>query len=302
MSDLILYHYKLSPFSQKIRSMLGYAGMDWRSVLVRPMPPRPGLQELAGGYRKIPVAQVGADVFCDTASIARLIAGRAGKPELAIENCREAAQQFARRTDLDIFFAIVAVAGPGLLGAVRRETSWLGALQFLGDRLSLLRKSAFKPAMGKQAMRLLKEHLASMEKMLVQDFLFGDQPCAADFSAYHSLWFLIEQAGKDVLGTSPRLRSWLVRMRAFGDGHSTEIPLEDALDIARDNEAAELPPAPSDAGRKVAIGPIDYARDPVEGVLLAEERHGWIVGHDHPRVGRVHLHFPKHGYALSDRQ
>ncbi|HBC20217.1 MAG TPA: glutathione S-transferase family protein, partial [Alcanivorax sp.] len=53
MSDLILHHYALSPFSEKVRAMLGYAGLDWQSVTVREMPPRPMLAPLAGGYRKI---------------------------------------------------------------------------------------------------------------------------------------------------------------------------------------------------------------------------------------------------------
>lgn len=70
MSEFILHHYVLSPFSTKIRAMLGQAGLDWRSAITREMPPRPVLEVLAGGYRKIPVAQIGADVFCDTRVIA----------------------------------------------------------------------------------------------------------------------------------------------------------------------------------------------------------------------------------------
>lgn len=32
MSDFISHHYSMSPFSEKIRLMLGYAGIDWLSV------------------------------------------------------------------------------------------------------------------------------------------------------------------------------------------------------------------------------------------------------------------------------
>jgi len=62
MSDMILYHHALSPYSEKIRAMLGYAGMRWESVIVPEMPPRPQLDRLAGGYRRVPVAQIGADI------------------------------------------------------------------------------------------------------------------------------------------------------------------------------------------------------------------------------------------------
>jgi len=85
MTDLILHHYPMSPFSQKTRSMLGYANLPWQSVITREMLPRPHLQTLAGGYRKIPVAQIGADIFCDSHSIASEIARLSDKPELALE-------------------------------------------------------------------------------------------------------------------------------------------------------------------------------------------------------------------------
>ena len=74
MNSLILHHYTMSPFSQKIRSMLGYTGIQWQSVITREMPPRPLLETLTGGYRKIPMAQIGADIFVDTRTIAAEIA------------------------------------------------------------------------------------------------------------------------------------------------------------------------------------------------------------------------------------
>ena len=40
MSELILHHYTLSPFSEKARAMFGYAGLEWQSVTVAEMPPR----------------------------------------------------------------------------------------------------------------------------------------------------------------------------------------------------------------------------------------------------------------------
>ncbi|MFN2361014.1 MAG: glutathione S-transferase N-terminal domain-containing protein, partial [Marinobacter sp.] len=46
MQDFILYHYAMSPFSEKIRVMLGYAGLSWQSVTVKEMPPRPVLSIL----------------------------------------------------------------------------------------------------------------------------------------------------------------------------------------------------------------------------------------------------------------
>ncbi|PSJ19446.1 glutathione S-transferase, partial [Halomonas sp. ND22Bw] len=69
MPDLILHHYATSPFSEKIRLVLGYKKLAWRSVIVPQIMPKPDVLPLTGGYRKTPFLQVGADIYCDTALI-----------------------------------------------------------------------------------------------------------------------------------------------------------------------------------------------------------------------------------------
>ena len=71
MSDIIFHHYALSPFSEKIRRILAYKKLAWHAVDQPLMMPKPDLIALTGGYRRIPVLQMGADVYCDTALIAR---------------------------------------------------------------------------------------------------------------------------------------------------------------------------------------------------------------------------------------
>ena len=68
---IILHHYDASPYAEKIRLMFGLKGMRWHSVLSPEQPPRPNVDPLSGGYRRIPIAQIGADVFCDTFGLAR---------------------------------------------------------------------------------------------------------------------------------------------------------------------------------------------------------------------------------------
>ena len=43
MNELILHHYRASPFSEKVRLMLGFKGLAWRSVIVPPVMPKPDL-------------------------------------------------------------------------------------------------------------------------------------------------------------------------------------------------------------------------------------------------------------------
>ena len=82
MQTLILHHYDGSPFSEKLRLILGYKNLDWLSVKLPVIMPKPELTALTGGYRKTPVVQVGADVYCDSALIASLLEAREPTPTL----------------------------------------------------------------------------------------------------------------------------------------------------------------------------------------------------------------------------
>ncbi|MEX2473952.1 glutathione S-transferase family protein [Marinobacter sp.] len=302
MHELILYHYAMSPFSEKARAMLGYAGLSWQSVTVKEIPPRPVIDALAGGYRKIPVAQLGADVFCDTRSVAREIARLSGKNELILEQQPRDVQDFVRETDLKVFLACVVAASDGrLLKKLVRETSLFATFRFLKDRISMGRNSRVKALKGPQAKARVLAHLAQMESMLEQDFLFGTSPCIADFSAYHGLWFVCELAGKPWLRDYPRVRAWMERMKGFGHGQRSEITGDQALDVARNNTPRALEAASEHklTGQSVEIAPDDYGRDPVRGILLFGDDQSTIVRREHARTGVVHVHFPAEGFAIT---
>lgn len=305
MADLILYHYPLSPFSEKVRSLLGYAGIPWHSVTVREMPPRPELEALAGGYRKIPVAQVGADVFCDTRTIAREIARLASKPELILERQPLEIQQFVEQVDLEIFLAAVVYAsGPGVLWKLIKTTSPLHAARFLKDRIEIGRKARVPAVSPSRARQVFQQHLERMEGMLTRPFLFGDKPCIADFSAYHSLWFVAEVAGKPVLKGLPAVSAWMKRMHSFGHGDSYTMDSEEALGIAQQSAPRDINQPGLETqlyGQTVSVAPTDYGRDPVVGQLVHASDDEWVIAHTHPRVGQVHLHFPRAGFKLAAR-
>ncbi|MDX1803271.1 MAG: glutathione S-transferase family protein [Alcanivorax sp.] len=301
MSELILHHYPLSPFSEKIRAMLGYTGLGWQSVIVSERPPRPLLAPLAGGYRKIPVAQIGADVFCDTRTISREIARLSGRPELSLEHVSKAEREFVEDTDLEVFLACILSAGSfALLRKVVKESSLLELGRVLLDRISMGRKARVKAMTPGQARRRVRRHMAHMENLLTRDFLFGSQPSIADFSAYHSLWFLCDLAEKPWLDDFPIVAAWMERMRAFGHGQPVEISAEQAL-VA----AAEAIPRPLSVdsgepllGQPVSIAPVDYGREPVTGVLVGSHRHGWVVSRKDDELGDIHVHLPRQGFVM----
>ena len=79
---IILHHFKESPFSEKVRVIFGLKNIAWTSVLISRIMPRPDLMPLTGGYRRTPVMQIGADIYCDTQRIIRELEHRFPAPTL----------------------------------------------------------------------------------------------------------------------------------------------------------------------------------------------------------------------------
>ncbi|MDI9244766.1 glutathione S-transferase family protein [Marinobacter sp. CHS3-4] len=301
MQDLILYHYSMSPFSEKIRAMLGYSGVPWQSITVREMPPRKVLSILAGGYRKVPVAQIGADIFCDTRTISDELARIGNKPELSLANQPQDVHDFVKKTDLEIFFAcVLSASDKSMLKKLVKETSLWNTFLFLRDRIAMGKSSRVRTARRPKAKAMVLEHMANMEQMLTQDFLFGDKPCIADFSAYHGLWFVSDLGEKKWVEEYPKVKAWLARMKTFGHGDPKTIKDKQGLDEAK---AASPRPTPSEStdgltGHQVTVAPDDYARDPVTGTLVFADDQRIIISRTHKRVGEVHVHFPRQGFTL----
>ncbi|MDE1951036.1 MAG: glutathione S-transferase N-terminal domain-containing protein, partial [Burkholderiales bacterium] len=109
MTELILHQYEGSPFAEKARLMLGFKGLAWRAVAIPQIMPKPDLVALTGGYRKTPVLQVGADVYCDTALIAALVDDKGAGPTLYPAASRLAANTLARWVDTELFWAAVTL-------------------------------------------------------------------------------------------------------------------------------------------------------------------------------------------------
>ena len=80
MSEVIFHHYPPSPFSEKVRIGFGIKKLSWRSVEIPRVPPKPELMPLTGGYRRTPVMQMGADIYCDTQCILRELQRRFPEP------------------------------------------------------------------------------------------------------------------------------------------------------------------------------------------------------------------------------
>ena len=103
MSDIILHNYPQSPVAEKARVALGIKGLTWQSVEIPRLPPKPMLTKLTGGYRRTPVMQIGADIYCDTQCIVQELERRFPSPTFFPTQDAGLIWSLSRWTDGDMF-------------------------------------------------------------------------------------------------------------------------------------------------------------------------------------------------------
>jgi len=301
---LILHHYTYSPYAEKIRLLLGAGAVPWYSAISPEMPPRPNVDPLTGGYRRIPVAQIGADIFCDTALIAQEIACMADNPSLGALPDDPSVEQLVGRAEGDVFFS--AITGASQL----RVLAWLlmgfglkGTRAFMKDRQGMMASGTVRPPRGAAARRLFDGFLADLEAQLQhREWLSGDNMGCADAAVYHPIWFKTNIYKRSVTQSYPNVTRWYQAVSAVGHGDCAELSGADALAAAKASQPRALletsvPDAP--VGQQVSITPNDYARIPVRGTLVAMTSSSLIVARDTADLGLLHVHFPRDGYEVS---
>ena len=305
MNDsLILHHYDGSPYAEKIRLMFGLTGAKWSSVLCPVQPPRPSLDPLTGGYRRIPVAQVGADIFCDTALIARELATRLNCPALDPSQVdADAAGLMAQAQGKAFFAAIGAVPTPRLLTTMLLKFGPIGAARFVKDRISLLKGSTVRAPQGEKARAVLNALLDDLETRLeTHEWIGGDAVSVADFACFHPLWLYVS-CNRRPLEAGPQVEAWYQRVGEIGHGEREELTQDKAFAIAKAAEPRALPESVSDTpaaiGAKVEVAPSDYGKVPVAGTLAAFTEDRIVIARDTREFGLLHVHFPRAGYALT---
>jgi glutathione S-transferase len=308
MHELILHHYPTSPFAEKARLMLGFKQLSWRSVMIPPIMPKPDLTALTGGYRKTPVLQVGADIYCDTALIARRLEAEKNTPALFPEGQEFNVASFAQWADSQIFLhAVSLVFQPESIAARFGKLPPEFLKVFIADRSMLFNGGLATRAPLEVAKHQWPTFMARLQQQLERDqgdFLFGDASLA-DIAMAHSLWFLRgTPVTAPLVDAYPAVATWLSRVLEFGHGSFSDISAEEAITIARDATPAALPetalidPNGFVVGQQVAISAVDYGVDSVEGELVFSGSEELILRREDPRAGTVHVHFPRMGFAI----
>ncbi|WP_353631791.1 glutathione S-transferase family protein [Pseudomonas canadensis] len=308
MSELILHHYPQSPFAEKARLMLGFKGLSWRSVHISPVMPKPDLTALTGGYRKTPVLQVGADIYCDTALIARRLEQEKSAPALFPQGQELVTQAFAAWADSVVFSHAVALVFQPESLAVKFAKVPPEMIQVLvADRSKLFSGGTATRVQLEQAKHQWPTIIHRINQQLQHpagDFLFGE-PSIADFALAHPLWFLKgSSVTSPLVDAYPAVAAWLDRVLGFGHGTSTQMSADQALDVSRNAAPAVLPEEVFEdlngfkAGQQMTICATDYGTDPVAGELLFAGREELILRRSDERAGTVHVHFPRMGFRI----
>jgi len=302
--QLILHHYPGSPFAEKIRLILGFKGLHWSSVIIPNIMPKPDVIALTGGYRKTPILQIGADIYCDTALIAEVLEARAPQPTLFPSAAAGASRILAQWADSTLFWTMIpyTMQPAGLahmFSGVPPE-----AQKAFGEDRNVFR--ANMPRMrSPEAIGAFALYLERLEQLLGdQAFFFGPAASIADFSIYHNLWFVLRGGPvAKILESHPALAAWRERMAAIGHGSYETLDSGAAIGIARDATAAGSPGLGVDThgiapGDKVVVAATDTGTDPIEGELYDSTKDRISIAREDSRAGKVVVHFPRIGFEM----
>ena len=302
--ELILHHYDGSPFAEKVRLMLGFKGLAWRSVKIPVIMPKPDLVALTGGYRKTPVLQVGADVYCDTACIARVLEQRQPTPSLFPPSA-PLAPMLAQWADSTLFWTVIPYTmQPAGLAHVFMGVPPEVLKAFAADRAPFA--ASIKRQSLADATANLSRYLSALDAQLADGraWLMGDAASVADFAVAHCAWY-VRRGGSvaEIMAPHRHFSTWLDRM--LGLGHGTPQAMDSADALAVSSACSTHAPcsvnestggAPLQAGQTVSVTPTDYGMDPATGTLVGLSDDEVVLRRSDDRAGTVHVHFPRAGY------
>lgn len=307
MSGIILHHYPASHVSEKIRITLAYKQLTWHSVEQPIMMPKPFLTPLTGGYRRIPVMQVGADVYCDSACVIRRLEQLHPSPPIIFPELESLAtviedwadHRFMWQALKPGFVEFSEYLPPGIMDDRAKMAPELTKENFFRDAPHALSQAL-------QSLRLLDGMLAG------KLFLLGDKFSLADAACYYIVYFMSNspKVFEPTMVRFPALHAWFERIRAFGPSMPHEMTPQQALDVARRSEPADLQGGIGDIegvalaesfriGERIGVLPDDYGQEQVCGTLARVTPDEIAVLREDPDLGRIAVHFPRIGYRLT---
>lgn len=294
---IVLHHYEMSPFSEVLRLALGLKNADYWSVIIPNVAPKPLLTPLTGGYRKTPVLQIDADVYCDTAIAVEAIETLPGPSLFPAPLGRAHA-------------LVAALAGGPMFGhavgsAMAPFADRIGEA-FWRDREALFGFTrAMAEARAPHNRAQFRADATRIEASLADGraFIGGDAPGYGDVALYMNIWFQRRfDPAAPVLAAFPLILGWEGRVKAIGHGRPASAAAEDALALAH-GATPDLTHAVDEdsgfrAGQAVTVATEDPGADRVAGTLVRLDDTRIVISRDDPDTGTVAVHFPRAGQIL----
>ena len=293
---IVLHHYETSPFSEVLRLALGVKNADWWSVIIPNIAPKPMLTPLTGGYRKTPVLQIDADIYCDTAIAIEAIEALPG-PSLFPPPLGRAGGFIAAQAGGPMFFAAVGAAMGPVAGKIP-DAFWADREALFGlSRKVVEARAPHNRAQFEGGMARLEASLGG------RSFIGGDAAGYADLVLYMLVWFQRRfDLVAPILDAYPAVVEWEGRVRAIGHGNPHTVQAEEAIALAHgatpDLTEAVAFASGFAAGQSVTVASEDPGANPVAGTLLRLSDSAIVIRRDDADAGTVAVHFPRVGQVL----
>ena len=306
MTNLIYHHYPQSPVAHKIRVAMAMKNLSWHSVEIPRVPPKPFLMPLTAGYRRTPVLQIGADIYCDSQNIAMTLEDQTDGPSLFPDDSAALHHLISDMVQTSLFDLAVRVVITSVIGTAPEG--------FINDRGSLY----FGPGWTVEDMQAAFDgNVMQLQSMLTAldaqvgasegAFLAGNQAGYADAAIEMAVWFITGrwEGGPEFMAQFKNLNALAEAAAAFGEGSATEMEAEQALAIAK--EATSTAPTGVschysggfEAGQMVSIRQAGMTADPdVVGRLRYMDAHRIGITHESDETDEVVVHLPIRGYVV----
>lgn len=305
-SGIIFHNYPQSPVAEKVRVAFGIKALHWHNVEIPRLPPKPLLTTLTGGYRRTPVMQIGADIYCDSQCIIRELEHRYPTPtfmpsDAGLMWC------ISRWTDGALFDLAVKIvlgsAGDKLPADFAEDRGRL----YLGENWAegLKQANADLPHLIAQ----MSAPLSWLNQQLSDEraYLLGSAPAAVDAQMYHVLWFIHGrwEGGPLLIAKFPHVEKWMGRVNAIGHGTQTDMNPEAAIAIATSHQTQTVEGVAKDdpqglrVGQLVAINPdVNGGEQAVEGTLRMANADSVAIDRVSDTAADVCVHYPRAGYRI----
>ena len=300
MSELILHHYPASPISEKIRVIFGLKNISWRSVEIPNLPPKPDVIPLSGGYRRTPIMQIGADIFCDSQRILSEIERQNPSPSMSMGLI-----QIINHWSDQLFHPIVAVAIASSSDVFPKEFLEDRKKLFLGDYADIESVKTRIPNFIAQ----IRAQFSWAETAIGDNsgFLLGEEATIADASLFALTWFIRRrwEIGEEFMEEFPNICLWEQSIKDIGHGTSTDMTSQEALDTAQNAQTTFKSKSYINDKQDIAVGDSvsivfdgNTGEKTVDGAVHTIDKNSIGLLHTNERVGTVCVHFPRVGYRI----